>query len=440
MNFAEFPKETEGWLGDLPDNWSVKALKYVVTYNDEVLPETTDPSYEIEYADVSSVALGRGIQSTERLTFEDAPSRARRVVRSGDTLISTVRTYLRAITSVTQTPENLIASTGFAVLRPGKELVPEFLGHFATANCFVDAVVAQSKGVSYPATNPTDVVRLPIALPPKAKQRAIASFLDEKTAEIDALIGKKRELLELLAEKRATIITNAVTKGLNPDAPMKDSGIDWLGEVPEDWALYRLKHLVNPVNGIQMGPFGGMLTALPDQFTGFKLYGQENTISGDFSKGDRWVEEERYKALRRYSLRSGDLVMTRKGSLGSCRMFPGDALPGIADSDTIRVQVDPSRIKPNFALLLLHDAWYVAEQIAMNKRGAILAGLNTTVVSNLMILLPPIDNQEILIDFIHEQNKYFYDLASRVDHAIRLLQEYRTALITSAVTGKIKVA
>lgn len=274
-------------------------------------------------------------------------------------------------------------------------------------------------------------------LPPLKTQQRIALFLDEKTVRIDKLIDGKRLLLERLAEKRQTLITRAVTKGLNRASPVKSSGIDWLGDIPAHWDVLPLKRLLVEAAGIQMGPFGGMLINLPDYETGYKLYGQENTISGDFSLGRRWVEEERYHQLRRYELLEGDLVITRKGSLGNCRRVPRGILPGIADSDTIRLRPDPTRLKPEWALVLLHEAQFVSEQIAAARRGAILSGLNTTVVGSLLFTVPPVDEQAHLIDRIENAIDPIQHVIKLIEDSIAKLQEQRAALITAAVTGQI---
>ena len=202
-----------------PVGWSSKRLKYLATYNDEVLAENTDDDQEIDYLEISGVSLSRGIEQVERMTFGQAPSRARRKVRSGDVLISTVRTYLRAIAKVDEASPDLIASTGFCVVRPHDGVDSGFIGWAAKSEPFVSEVVARSVGVSYPAINASELVRIEIPLPPLDTQRRIARFLDEKTARIDGLIEKKRALLDRLAEKRQALITRAVTKGLNPDAP-----------------------------------------------------------------------------------------------------------------------------------------------------------------------------------------------------------------------------
>ena len=116
------------WLGDVPEHWWVKRLKYSASINDEALPETTDPAFEMSYVDISSVDSSRGIVADEKIVFEDAPSRARRVVRGGDTIVSTVRTYLRAITPIRNPTSNTIVSTGFAVIRP-RRVSPGFMSY-----------------------------------------------------------------------------------------------------------------------------------------------------------------------------------------------------------------------------------------------------------------------------------------------------------------------
>lgn len=211
----------------LPAGWTSKRLKYVATYNDEALSENADEDQEIDYVEISGVSLSRGIEEIARMPFGQAPSRARRKVRSGDILISTVRTYLRAIATVDQASPDLIASTGFCVVRPRDDVDSGFIGWATKSESFVAEVVARSVGVSYPAINATELVTIQIPLPPLDVQRQIARFLDEKTTRIDGLIDKmtgggfridpnlpnkgEKSLLGLLLEYRAALITAAVT-------------------------------------------------------------------------------------------------------------------------------------------------------------------------------------------------------------------------------------
>ena len=189
------------WVGEIPAHWQVRRLKYLATVNDEALPETTDPDTEITYVDIGNVDPVRGITGTVDLVFEDAPSRARRIVRQGDIIIGTVRTYLKAIARIQSTDTNLIVSTGFAVIRP-QHLHDGFVAYALGSPYFVERVVAHSVGVSYPAINASELACLDIAFPPLPEQQSIAAFLDREIAKIDAMVSKK-ELTDRAAPREA---------------------------------------------------------------------------------------------------------------------------------------------------------------------------------------------------------------------------------------------
>ena len=198
------------WLGEIPAHWEVRRLKYLATADDESLSEGTDPDLELEYVDIGNVDAAAGIVAKETFTFAQAPSRARMIVREGDVIVSTVRTYLRAIAPITRPKGNLIVSTGFAVVRP-ESIDSGFAAFALRASYFVDRVVADSTGVSYPAITTRGLVCFPIAYPGREEQRAIAAFLDRETAGIDALVANVREGIERLREYRTALISAAVT-------------------------------------------------------------------------------------------------------------------------------------------------------------------------------------------------------------------------------------
>ncbi|MCY3628861.1 MAG: restriction endonuclease subunit S [Bacteroidota bacterium] len=195
----------------LPSGWSIKRLKYLATYNDDVLPENTDEDMEIDYVEISGVSLSSGIDKIKRMPLGKAPTRARRMVCDGDILISTVRTYLRAITNVDAASPDLIASTGFCVVRPREGVDSSFLGWAAKSEPFVSEVVSRSAGVSYPAINASELVTISIPCPPLNVQRQIAGFLAEKTGQIDAVTNQIRRSMEYLREYRSALITATVT-------------------------------------------------------------------------------------------------------------------------------------------------------------------------------------------------------------------------------------
>ena len=224
--------------------WPVRRLKYLATVNDEALTEDTDPDYEIRYIDIGNVdSLGR-IHAIATYRFEAAPSRARRRVRNGDVIISTVRTYLEAIAPISDPQENLVVSTGFAVIRPNLDkLDPGYCKYALRERAFMQEVVARSTGISYPAINASELADIALPVPPLAVQQQVAEFLDTATDRLNLLVAEKQRLLELLAEKRRAAIADFVIHGLNVDAPLRDSGIPWLGEIPAHWQIERAKWL-----------------------------------------------------------------------------------------------------------------------------------------------------------------------------------------------------
>lgn len=200
------------WLGDVPAHWTVKPLKRWVRLNASTLGEKTNPVFEFRYLDIGSVKTGRLAKELERLRFANAPSRARRVLRRGDTIISTVRTYLKAIWYVNEEADDLIASTGFAVLTPGREVEPEYLGYVIQSSGFVNRVTANSIGIAYPAIAETVLGRFPVVMPPTLEeQQEILAYIKAESAPLDQAIEQALTEIKLIREYRDRLIADVVT-------------------------------------------------------------------------------------------------------------------------------------------------------------------------------------------------------------------------------------
>lgn len=197
------------WIGDIPADWQVSPLQYYVELNKSTLGEDTPADYEFDYVEIGAVTLENGIFEYQRYKFADAPSRARRVVQPNDIIISTVRTYLKAIAIVPE-KENVVVSTGFAVLTPQNVNI-EYLGFALKSEYFVHTVTANSVGISYPAINSSDLVKFKIAIPTKEEQEEIAEYLGKKCAEMDTLIAKKTALLAEMEDYKKSVIYEYVT-------------------------------------------------------------------------------------------------------------------------------------------------------------------------------------------------------------------------------------
>lgn len=199
-------------LGEVPIEWEVKPLKYYVKSNTETLGETYNKENEISYIDISTVGFGELKRSPVRYKFGEAPSRARRIVHYGDTIISTVRTYLKSMCFIDENIRDCIVSTGFAVLTPNEQVYPKLLNYVLSSNYFVDSVSKNSIGVSYPAISESKLISLKIALPKDInEQREILNYIHEHTTAINKRLSIAEKEIELINEYRTRLISDVVT-------------------------------------------------------------------------------------------------------------------------------------------------------------------------------------------------------------------------------------
>ena len=199
------------WLGDIPMGWNVSKIKHISSINSNVLSENTDEEYEIKYIDIGSVTSDGRIIGLQEYKFKDAPSRARRIVNDKDILISTVRTYLKAITSIEKSDENLICSTGFAVLSPSENIDYKFLSYFIRGNKFIDEVVSRSVGVSYPAITSSEIANLEVIIPSLNEQVKIGNYIDNKINKLNSIISNTQNQIDKIKEAKQSLISDAVT-------------------------------------------------------------------------------------------------------------------------------------------------------------------------------------------------------------------------------------
>src|SRR5260370_960669 len=372
----------------------------------------------------------------QELRFEDAPSRARRKVQHKDVIISTVRTYLRAIGLIEEPIENLIVSTGFAVLRVNSSIYYKFLWRLLQSREFVDAVVSQSVGVSYPAIKPSRLADLPVWLPPLSEQHVIAAFLDREMVRINELIAKEERLIELLQEKRAALISHAVTKGLDPGVKMKDSGVEWLGEIPAHWEMRRLKFMADVLNGVKKGRDLGQKDTVELPYLRVA-----NVQDGYLDLSDIATIPVGIDEVERFSLHVGDVLMNEGGDfdkLARGYVWNGEISPCLHQNHVFAVRPH-TRIDPYWISMITLTSYAKHYFILKSKQSTNLASISATNLKELPVIVPP-DTERIEILFhIKEETTRIDALISKIGEAIEKLKEYSAALISAAVTGKIDV-
>ena len=400
-------------------------LKYLASINDDVLGEDTDADSELQYIDIGNVDSSGRISEMASYRFENAPSRARRIVQEGDVVISTVRTYLQAISQIHAPPDNLVVSTGFAVVRPlGERLDVRYCGFALREQTFLAEVERRSVGVNYPAINAKDLADIPISVHSLPKQRAIAYYLGRETAQLDALIAAKQRLLELLAEKRQAIVASAVTRGLDPYAPTQDSGVPWLGEIPAHWETERARWLFRERDQRSEDGTEELLTV--SHLTGVTLRSEKevNMFEAETLEG--------YKLCER-----GDLVINTlwawMGAMGVA------SIRGVV-SPAYNVYEPTERLEPSYVDALSRLKVFAQEAVRHSKGiWSSRLRLYPEGFFDIYLPVPPLSEQRQIAAFLKNECEKLEDLQTATSRTIALLDERRSALISAAVTGQIAV-
>ena len=423
------------WIGDVPEHWEVKPIKVVVTFNDDVLPDSMAADTPINYVDISAVSYAEGITSSEEMLFSNAPSRARRKARVGDVVISTVRTYLKAVAAVDQAHSDCIYSTGFAVLRARKEHIdPSFLKWLALNELFIQSVESHSEGLSYPAINAPDLVNLKTVIPSFHEQAKIASTLDRETKRIDSLISKKTRFIELLKEKRQALITHAVTKGLDPNVKMKDSGVEWIGEVPEHWEVKRLRQVATFTNsGIDKKAYEGQEQV---RLCNYKDVYYNEFISADLEFMKATASETE---IAKFTLKKGDVIITKDSEDPSDIGIPSivkEDMPGVVCGYHLTLIRTNNVVIARFLHRVIKSSPTIAH-FFVEAPGITRYGLGQDAIGDVPVCLPPIKEIANIVDFVDSQTLKMDLIQKKLENSIDLLKERRSAFITAAVTGQI---
>jgi type I restriction enzyme S subunit len=426
---SELCLSSAAWLGRVPRTWQQKKLKYAAI--------SCDVRVDGDDAPHPYVGLEHIESWTGRLTVpEDSTSTGIvNAYKTGDVLFGKLRPYLA---KVHEAQVDGVCTPEVLVLRSIEQVIPKFLFYFLANPPAIDNINSSTYGAKMPRANWEFIGGQLLLIPPREEQAAIVSFLDRETARVDTLVEKKQRLLALLEEKRLATITNAVTKGLNPAAPMKDSGIEWLGRIPSHWEVMSLRRLLasDTRNGLYKSQDQFSVDGVP-----FLQMGEafaEPIFIGPAS--DRVLASQH--ELDTWGLAQGDLIFARRSLVfegsGKCSLVGDIGEPHILESSMIRVRLDSSRILPTLAFQFFKSAFSRATVLAQTKQVTI-SGIDSQQLKSLPVVVPPPNEQAKIIELISATNLQIDTLRAANFATIDRLLEYRSALITNAVTGKIDV-
>lgn len=392
------------WLSEVPAHWEVRRLKHSV-FKSDVRVKANGIAH-IPYVGLENVESRTG--KLLPLDEQQSPENMSNAFATGDVLFGKLRPYLAKALCPNFTG---LCSTEFLVIKPF-QYCPGFLCYLFLTNGFVSLIDSSTYGAKMPRANWEFVGNSILPLPPFSEQRAIVAFLDRETGKIDALISRKERLIELLQEKRTALISRAVTKGLDANAPIKESGVEWLGEIPAHWEVQRLRYLAS-----------------------IKTGDRDTVDRQDDGKYPFFVRSQTVERIDSWSF-DGEAVLTAGDGVGVGKVF-----------HYVNGKFDYHQRVYRFSDFRSVTGKYFFRYFKAMLRFEVLQGTAKSTVDSLRlpmlkdfpVLVPPLAEQGAVTAFLDRETAKLESLIAQVHQAIELLKELRSALISAAVTGRIDV-
>lgn len=439
--YPEYKDSGVEWLDCTPAHWSNAPIKYLALdtsslFLDGDWIESKDISEEgIRYITTGNVGEGCYKEQGSGFITEKTFSKLNCTeVFEGDVLISRLNNPIGRACLVPELGYKTVTSVDNVIFRTDKNYNRKYLVHLFSSKDYFQHTGNLARGTTMQRISRGLLGNIRIPLPTFLEQIAIAAFLDYESAKIDNLIEKQQQLIELLKEKRQAVISHAVTKGLNPDVPMKDSGVEWLGEVPEHWDVVPLKYLCSFSGGgtptkdnLAYWTNGSVPWVSPKDMKSFWISETQDYVT------EKAVNESSTNYVEKDSL----LLVVRSGILQR-------KIPVAINSVKVTMNQDMKALKFNERMHVQYAVYFISGNnnsllFEWTKEGATVESIEHEYLANGLIPVPPIDEQILIINNLSEKMKYFQLLEENAASGIRLLQERRTSLISAAVTGKIDV-
>lgn len=435
QKYAEYQDSGIDWLGEIPRHWDLKPIKYLFEIINGSTPKSGEEAFwdgEITWITPSDLSKLRSHvigESIRTITKKGLDSCGTTLVPS-DTIILSCRA---PIGSLAVTSKEACTNQGCKSLVKKYDLSTKFFYYYLSIS--TKQLNNLGRGTTFLELSSDELGSYALGIPNAEEQTQIANFLDHETAKIDTLIAKQEKLIELLKEKRQAVISHAVTKGLNPDVAMKDSGVEWLGQVPEHWTIPQIGYHaeVTKLTGFEytnlwMPTEEGEIIAL----RGFNI--QERYL--DLNKTER-ISTNLSNKLFRSKLFKGDLVLPCTGTLGNAALIENDDTFHI-NQNIAKVTFDKNLFVPEFCLYWVTSQPF-RQMIDFNNTSGMQPVLLIGDIRKLPIPLCSRVEQIEIVNYLDHQTQRMGELIRKAESAIQLMQERRTALISSAVTGKIDV-
>ena len=431
QKYAEYKDSGVEWLGEIPTHWDVQPTKRFFRLIAEPAPENNDYELLSVYTEIGVKPRKELEQKGNKASTTDGYW----LVKKGDIVVNKLLAWMGA---VGYSEYDGVTSPAYDILRPTKKLNPKFYHYLFRTKIANMEFKRWSRGIMEMRLRLyfDELGRITMPFPTFKEQNEIVNFLDHETAKIDHLIEKQQQLIELLKEKRQAVISHAVTKGLDPNVLMKDSGVEWLGKVPEHWQVGRIKHLAQIISkGTTPTTMGGDFVEEGIRFLKAENIGKGFRVN---NYPEFFISEKVDEQLARSRLKEHDvLVIIAEATTGLASVLQKELLPANTNQAVSFIRL----LNFNYSHWVSHwlTTQFAQSVIWMGAVQAAQPNLSMESLGNIYIAIPPVEEVIEILKDIEFKLESFESLINKAQQQISLMQERRTALISAAVTGKIDV-
>lgn len=428
--YDEYKESKMSWIDKIPSTWDTIKAKHCFNLSGGYAFKSDDFTEEgiplVRIGDITNGTID--FNNCKRLPLEYATMMKEFLVESGDILIALTGATIGKIGQVPKTNEKILLNQRVGKLSSDSS---NYYKYILSSDLIKKQINLIADGSAQENISNEDIGNFEIFDIDNGLKQQIANYLDKKTAKIDATIAKNEELIELLEEKRVALINQVVTKGLNPDVPMKDSGVEWIGEIPKHWNIINLKKCCETITD------GSHFS--PETTSEGKYYITVRDVSEDSIDFDNApkISVEDYNVLKRNGCepKKGDVLLSKDGTIGKCII--------VNDTDFV-ILSSLGLLRPNNLIKSEYLRYYLLSDINMKQmyshiRGSAIKRLTISIIKELLLIHPSLKEQEDIVNYLNPKIAKINDTINKIKYNINLLEEYKTSLIHHVVTGKIDV-
>lgn len=446
MKYEEYKDVNAGWINKIPSHWYTIPIKYTVKnpvtsfIDGDWIESKVIKSDGIRYLTTGNVGVleykeqGSGFISEETFAKLNCTE-----VFPGDLLISRLNEPIARTCIVPDLGYRIVVAVDNVIYRPETSFYDKrFIMYQMNCSPYAENAFFIARGSTMPRISRTMLGAIKLCVPPLSEQQAIATYLDEKCGEINRAIDVQKKKIDLLNELKQTIITDAVTKGLDPDIPMKDSGVEWIGEIPAHWEKMNMRFLISDYKA---GPFGSSLITnnLLDDGD-ILVYTPEHIAKGETElPNNLYLPNIRKEEMSQFVVNKGNILIPIVGSLGRAMIIEEDMPTGIINQRLAKFNLKKDMINPKYFLYYFAKSQISETYNILNSRGSIIVNLTKQIIYDMPFVLPPLKEQVIIVNYLDKKTAAIDIKIIKAERHIELLEELKQSIITEAVTGKIKV-